>query len=68
MGNLVCCLSSLPLVSLSALLGRFPLSPTTYKLLSLELHALFGVSFATVAAISLVRAVVVWTEDQVSSG
>ena len=82
--NLLGCVSSLPVISHNALTSsqaNIFTSALTCKLLSMELHALFGISFgikfrknfgyfnpvicllipATVAAISVVQSIVVWT-------
>ena len=44
-GNLLGCLTSLPVISHNALTATTLTSTFTCKLLSLELHALFGISF-----------------------
>jgi len=65
-GNLLCCLTTIPIVSYTALTFKpedYPIGGhiMACKLLSLELHTLFGVSYGTLAAISIVRCMVVWT-------
>ena len=70
-------MTSLPVVAHNAIVGKHVFTLFTCKVLSMELHALFGVSFgkiiqikimetmilflATLAAISFIRAIVVWT-------
>ena len=59
-GNLLCCTTSMPVMAHQALIQspiNFPI--LVCKLLSLELHSLFGVSFCTLAAIALVRCLAV---------
>ena len=58
--NLLCCATSMPVMAHQALIRspiKFPI--LVCKLLSLELHSLFGVSFSTLAAIALVRCLAV---------
>lgn len=61
-GNLCGCVTSLPVVSHNALLGTMLKSRILCRLMSMELHALFGISFATVAAISAIQCLVVWSK------
>ena len=49
-GNLVGCLTSLPVVAHNALLDTLLSPGVLCKLLSMELHALFGVSFCRIAS------------------
>jgi len=65
-GNLLGCMTSLPLVSFNALYHSTLHSRFWCKLVSMELHALFGISFVTVAAISFIQSLVVWTKGSSS--
>ena len=52
-GNLVGCLTSLPVVAHNALLDTLLSPGVLCKLLSMELHALFGVSFCRITSLHL---------------